>query len=108
MIRDSFDPLHARLALVIIAATLPLLPHSTLPVIADHGDRIERTCIKPNPFFTNWRMRIRRWFHFYDIHLGQQFHACPPVLDTALAAACPVHPVRLVEVGAMRRAAEHG
>src|ERR1700674_91966 len=103
MIWGSFDPFHAGLALVVIAATLPLVPDFALPVKTDHGDRVERARIEPNPLLTNWRTGIRCWLHFDNIHLGQQFHPGPPVLDSALAAARLVHPVRLVEVGAVRR-----
>src|SRR6516162_2166240 len=103
MIRDSFDPLHAGLTLVVVAAALPLFPHPTLLVITDHSERGEGTCVKPNPFLTNRRMRIRRWLHFDNEHLRYQFHPRPPVLAAAVAAARPVHPVRLIEVSAMRR-----
>src|SRR6202035_3092996 len=87
---------------------LPTVSKSALPVIANHRERVKRTGIEPNPLLANRRARIGCWLHFDYIHLRHQFHPRSPVLDAALAAACVVYPVRLVEVGAVRRAGEQG
>ena len=58
LIRATFDPLHSGLALVVIEAAFPLLPHLALAVIADHGERAQRGCVVPDSLLADRRTRI--------------------------------------------------
>src|SRR6185437_16053569 len=103
----AFRPLHSGLALVVVEAAFPLLPHFALTVVTDHRERAQRGCMVPDPLLADRRARIHDRFHLDHVNLGHQLHPRAPVLHTALAAAGLMDPVGVVEVGAVMRTGEH-